>query len=167
MTNSLLLLNETFTCDSLKELLYEFDTSKASLAKQTHTNNSKEFVNYWLYGTATKINWFDKSCQIGWNYLLDTCNVTSWSIITHDNNSYDVANEKLVTITNNKPDYLIMGLGYFFSVCTIFATFYYSFDTLKAVYMYIDTKLYDFLCMFDFPGFMVENRSAMRLGPDF
>ena len=96
-------------------------------AKQTYTNNSKEFVNYWLCGTATEINWFDKSCQIGWDYLKDTCNI-SWSIITDDNNSYHV--EKLVTITNNKPNYVIMGLGYFFSISTIFASFYYNFDTL-------------------------------------
>ena len=60
-----------------------------------------------------------------------------------------------------------MGLGCLFSVCTLFASIYYNLDTLKAVDMYIDTKLSDFLCMFDFPGFMVKKTSAMRLGPDF
>ena len=53
------------TCDSISKLLYDFNSGMGSLVKQTHTDNSKELVNYWLCGTATEINWLDKSCQIG------------------------------------------------------------------------------------------------------
>ena len=30
--------------------------------------------------------------------------------------------------------------------------------------MYIDQQLYDILCMFDFPGFMVDKESILLLG---
>ena len=56
------------TCDSISKLLSDFNSSMGTLDRETHTNtniNSKEFVDYWLYGTATHINWFDKYCQIG------------------------------------------------------------------------------------------------------
>ena len=125
-------------------------------------NNSKEFVNYWLYGTATEINWFDKTCQIAWNYLKGGC-----SIIPVANNSYDASGEELVVAANNKPNYLVLGLGRLLIGCAIFANIYYNLDILKAEYTYIDLHLQSILCMFDYPGFMVKRRSVMPLVPGF
>ena len=73
----------------------------------------------------------------------------------------------LVAISNNKPYYLISNLGcLLFAACTIFASIYYNLDTIEATYMHIDRSLYNFLSMFDFPGFMINNTSVMNLGPD-
>ncbi len=52
------------------------------------TNNSKQFVNYWLYGMATVLNWFDKVCQVGWSYIKGAC-----STIPVTNNLYDGSSE--------------------------------------------------------------------------
>lgn len=151
------------TCDNMSKLLYDFKSSMGSLAKEAHTNNnSKQLLNYWLYGTASEINWFDKGCLIAWDYIKDTCNITPT-----DNNSYEGLTEELVITANYKPNYLISGLGCLSAVCVIFGNLYYNLDILKAVYTYLDIHLYNFLCMFDFPGFMVNSWSVMPLGPDF
>ena len=60
-----------------------------------------------------------------------------------------------------------MGLVCLFTVCAIFGSIYYNLDTLKDVYMNIDISLYNLLCMFDFPGFMVDRNSFMPLGSDY
>ena len=60
-----------------------------------------------------------------------------------------------------------MGLGCLLIGCAMFANLYYNLDILKAEYMYIDRHLYNILCMFYFPGFMLERRSVMPLVPAF
>ncbi len=183
------------SCDNMNKLLYHFNTFRGSLDRDTRiymptsleteinwfdkachvgwnyfkgtcsitlTDNSKQFVNYWLYGTATEMNWFDKSCHIGWGYLKYTCTFTP-----NDNNSYHGSTEELVKTANNQPNYLISGLCWLTAACAIFGNIYYNLDILKAVYTYIDIYLHNFLCMFDFPGFMIQDRSVMPLGPDF
>ena len=75
------------TCDSISIVLSDFN-SMGSLARETHTNtniNWKELVNYWLYGTATEINWFDKYSHIGWDYLKDGCNINRSITLDYDN----------------------------------------------------------------------------------
>ena len=37
----------------------------------------------------------------------------------------------------------------------------YNFDIFKATYAWIDKRLYDILCMFDYPGFMVNQDYIM------
>ena len=162
------------SCDNINRLLSEFNSSMGSLSRETHidmssihidmsNNNWNEFIKYWLYGTATEINWFDKSCQIGWDYLKGACNINGGITLDYDNLYHS---EKLVAISNNKPDYLVLGLGCLFTACTIFASIYYNLDTINAACIYIDRSIYNFLCMFDFPGFMIYNRSVLGLGPD-
>ena len=85
------------------------------------TNNSKEFVNYWLYGMATVLNWFDKVCQVGWSYIKGAC-----STIPVTNNLYDGSGEELVVTAN----YLVLGLGCLLIGCAIFANTYYNLDML-------------------------------------
>lgn len=70
---------------------------------------------------------------------------------------------------NNKPNYLFFGLGCLLMGCAIFANIYYNLDMLKAEDTSIDQHLHNILCMFDFPGFMVERMSIMPLvrGFDF
>ena len=183
------------SCDNMNKLLYHFNTFRGSLDRDTRiymptsleteinwfdkachvgwnyfkgtcsitlTDNSKQFVNYLLYCTATEMNWFDKSCHIGWGYLKYTCTFTP-----NDNNSYHGSTEELVKTANNQPNYLISGLCWLTAACAIFGNIYYNLDILKAVYTYIDIYLHNFLCMFDFPGFMIQDRSVMPLGPDF
>ena len=46
------------SCDKTAELFFEFNNCKKSLGLETHIKVStiKEFVDYWLYGTANKQN---------------------------------------------------------------------------------------------------------------
>lgn len=153
------------SCDNINKLFCDFHTF--SMDSKTHinmlvNNSSKEFVNYWLYSTATENNWFDKGCQIGWDYFKNTCITTPI-----DSNS----TEQLIATANNKLDSLVLGLACLTTVCAIFGSIYYNLDTLKDIciyiYMHIDISLYNLLCMFDFPGFMVDRQSIMPLGPDY
>lgn len=153
--------NSIGSCDNISRLLHDFDSFRGSLDSQTYidisTNNkSKEFVNYWLYGTATEINWFDNYCKIGWDYIKGASSVTPVA------NNPDIGSiEELAVIDNNKPNYLAFALGCLLIGCPIFA----NFDILMAVFTSIDQHLYNILCMFDFPGFMVEKLSIMPLVP--
>lgn len=47
----------------------------------------------------------------------------------------------------------------------MFADTYYNIDILNAVDTNLDLHLYNILCMFDYPGFMVERASFMLLVP--
>ena len=57
------------SCDNISRLLNDFNHFMGYPDREIHIdmsgNNSKGFVNYWLYGTATEINWFDKCCLVG------------------------------------------------------------------------------------------------------
>lgn len=123
-------------------------------------NDTKEFIDYWLYGTATEPNCFDKACWDGWSYLKYI-----WSTVPAINN--DNACEELVVTNKAQENYLVLGLGYLLIACAIFANIHYNFDILKATYTIIDQGLYDILCMFDFPGFLVDRRSVMPLGEGY
>ena len=69
----------TDSCDNFNKLLNYFNNLKDNLCINTHTNsgtnNTKQFINYWLCGTATEINWFDKTCHIGWDYFKGGCSI--------------------------------------------------------------------------------------------
>ena len=93
--------------------------------------------------------------MVGWNYLIDVCSITTVQYI-----SYDGSGVELVVTPNNKPNYLVSGLGYLLIGCAIFASIYYNFDKLKTEYTYIDLHLYNTLCLFGFPGFMVNRLST-------
>lgn len=159
------------SCDKINKLLSEFNSFKDSLDRKTHIDvstkyNLKETAQYWLYGTATEINWFDKACQDGWDYFKACCNIT-----TAANDSYNGSNEQLTVIAhdcsseqlkvtvNSQPNYFVWGMGCLLLGCA----FYYGLDIYKA----IDQYLYNILCMFDYPGFMVEKKSTMTLVPWF
>ena len=164
------------SCDKINGLLYEFNSSMGSLSRETHSDMSSihidvsndnwdKFIKYWLYGTATEINWFDKSCQVGWDYLKASCSITPVANNSHDG-CLTIGKEFLVT-ANNKANCLILGLGCLLIVSVLFVDIYYNLDILKAVYTSVDLHLYKTLCMFDFPGFMVNKTSFMHLIPGF
>ena len=196
MINSLLLIYETFTngyraealdlislasigstsheiplesCDKISGLLSDFNKLMTSLDKETvmdvsTNNNWKEFVNYWLYGTATKNNWFDQGCYDAWDYLKAACN-SACSTTSAASNSCHGSYEEL-TVSDNRPNYLFLGLGCLLIGCAMSAKLYYNLDMLKDVYTSVDIYLYNILCIFDYPGFMVKKRSVMRIAQD-
>ena len=73
------------SCDNIKILLSDFNSFSHLLGMvtngmDTHTdvpvnNNTKEILNYWLYGTATNTNWFDASCYWCGDYVKSNCNI--------------------------------------------------------------------------------------------
>lgn len=123
-------------------------------------NNTKEFIDYWLHGTATEPNCFDKVCWDAWCYLKDIGSTVP--IINNDGTC-----EELVVTSEAQANYFVFGLSFLLIACAIFADIDYNFDMLKAAYTIIDQRLYDILCMFDFPGFMVDKRSVMPLGEGY
>ena len=137
-----------------------WDYFKGGITTQI-SNDTKELINYWLYGTAIEPNWFDKACYDSLDYFKDICSTAP--VISKDGTC-----EELVVVTNKaQENYLVLGLSYLLIACAIFANIHYNFDMLKATYTIIDQRLYDILCMFDFPGFMVERRSTMPLGEGY
>ena len=174
------------SCDKTAELLFEFNNCKKSLGLETHVKVStiKEFVKYWLYGTANEQNWFDKGCQDGWDSLKRICSTTTtneqnwfdkgcqagWDSLKGMCSNSSVVNnndgsKQLLVTTNNQPNYLVSGLTYLLTGCVVYAAVYYNCDALVTIYNSIDNHLYNILCMFDFPGFMVEKKSVMQLIP--
>ena len=167
---------QALSCVNISRLLTDFNNFSGSLDKAIHidtsTNDWKGFVDFWLYGTATEINWFDKYCQEGWKYIIDLYSVTP--VIDNSNNgSVGILNNGSVGILNNgsvdelavidnKKNYLVLGLCCLF----IFANFYYNVGFIKDVLSTADRRLYDLLCMFDYPGFMVNKSSVMPLAPN-
>ena len=75
----------------------------------------------------------------------------------------EVCRWRVSVTANNKPNYLVLGLDCLLIGCAMFANIYYNLDILKAEYMYIYLHLYNILCMFDFPGFMIQSWSVMPL----
>ena len=136
-------------------------------------NDTKELVDYWLRGTATESNWFDKACNHGWDYLKNICSTApvinnggaNKELVLTTNN--DGAYKELVVTSKSQANYLVLGLGCLLVGCAIFADLHYNFDMFKAAYTIIDQRFYDILCMFDFPGFMVDRTSVMPLGGGF
>ena len=121
------------------------------------TSNSKEIFNYWLYGTPAKNNWFDAYCQSCWDYVKDIYNITQIGSYLHEASS-----EQFELWA--KADYFVFGLARLLIVYFLFHDFYYNLDTLYAAYTNVDLQMYNFLCMFDFPGFLVHRNSIMNLG---
>ena len=136
-----------------------WDYFKGGITTQI-SNDTKELIDYWLYGTAIEPNWFDKACYDSLDYFKDIYS-TAPAI------SKDGTCEELVVTNKAQENYLVLGLSYLLIACAIFANIHYNFDMLKATYTIIDQRLYDILCMFDFPGFMVERRSIMPLGEGY
>ena len=56
------------SCDNMNKLLYHFNTFRGSLDRDTRI--------YMPTSLETEINWFDKACHVGWNYLKGTCSIT-------------------------------------------------------------------------------------------
>ena len=119
------------------------------------SNDTKEFINYWLHGTEIKPNLFDQACYDSWDYIKDMC--ANSPII----NNEDACQELAVTC-EAQVDYFSSGLCWLAIVCAILG-FIYNFHIVKAIYTCIDKRLYDILCMFDYPGFMVNQESIMPL----
>lgn len=119
------------------------------------SNETKEFLNYWLNGTATKRNVFDKTCSQCWDYIKDMCgNISAIN--------YEGACKELATTCEAQVNYFYSDLYWLAIVCAILR-FIYNFHIIKAMYVCIDKRLYDILCMFDYPGFMVNQDSVMPL----
>lgn len=199
------------SCDNIKILLSDFNSFSHSLDMVTNgvdtrtdipvNNNTKEIINYWLHGTPTNTNWFDKSFEIGWDYVKSNCNIIStddskeiinywlYGTATENNwfdascywcgdyvkNIYNVtqigsylheASSEQLELTSES-NYFVYGLGWFLIVCVMFFDFYLNFDTLYAVFTHVDVQMYNFLCLFDFPGFLVNSNTIMNLGPSF
>ena len=158
------------SCDNIKVLYSDFKSFGDSLdmvtcGVDTHTdmptNNSwKEFFNYWLSGTATETNWFDASCQTCWDYVKNTPN-----LLQIGNNLHEASSEQLGLTA--KADSFAYGLGWFLIVCVMFHDLFNNFALLSAVYAHVDLLMYNFLGMFDFPGFLVNSNEMMNLGPIF
>ena len=119
------------------------------------STETKEFINYWLNGTTTKANIFDKTCSQSWDYIKDM-----FGNISAINN--EGACKELAITCEAQVNYSCSGLGWLAIVCAILG-FIYNFHIIKAAYTCIDKRLYDILCMFDYPGFMVNQDSIMPL----
>ena len=119
------------------------------------STDTKELINYWLNGTATKDNWFDKACSQSWDYIKNMYGNTP--VINSEG-----ACKELVVTCEAQVDYFSSSLCWLVIVCAILI-FIYNFDLIKAIYTCIDIRLYDILCMFDYPGFMVNKDSIMPL----
>ena len=54
------------SCDNINKLFCDLHTfsldSKTHINMSINNNSSKEFVNYWICGTASENNWYDKGC---------------------------------------------------------------------------------------------------------
>lgn len=70
--------------------------------------------------------------------------------------------KQLVVTYDAQVDYFSLGLGLLGILCIILGCIY-NFDIIKAIYTCIDKRPYDILCMFDYPGFMVNQNSSMPL----
>ena len=117
-----------------------------------------EHINYWLKGTATKANFFDKACYKNWDYIQNMwCKARNVPVSNNED-----ACQELVATCEAQVDYFSLGLGSLAIVCAILG-FIYNFHIIKDTYTCIDKRLYDILCMFDYPGFMVNQDSIMPL----
>ena len=123
------------------------------------STDTKELIDYWLNGTATEDNVFDKACYQTWDYIK---NMSSDTPVI---NSEGACKELAVTC-EAQLDYFSSGLCWLAIVYAILA-FIYNFDIIKATYTCIDKCLYDIICMFDYPGFMVNQKSTMPLWGGF
>ena len=119
------------------------------------SNETKEFINYWLHGTETKSHFIDQAFYDSWDYIKDMYGNSP--II----NNQDACQELAVTC-EAQLNYFSSGLCWLAIVCAILG-FIYNFDIIKATYICIDKCLYDIICMFDYPGFMVNQNSTMPL----
>ena len=120
---------------------------------------TKEFINYWLHGSETKPNFMDQACIDGWDYIKDMYGNSP--II----NNEDACQELAVTC-EAQVNYFSSGLCWLAIIYAILG-FIYNFDIIKATYTCIDKCLYDIICMFDYPGFMVNQKSTMPLWGGF
>ena len=59
------------------------------------------------------------------------------------------------------PYYILMALGCLALGCAVVA----NIDVFRADIAFIDVHFYEFLCMFDFPGFLVNRTATMTLLP--
>ena len=122
------------------------------------------FTHYWLYGTATETDWFDQTCYDGWACFKDVCNSSKELVLTA---KYPSAYQELIVTNKDQVYYPFAGLGFIFIIYAIIAGFFFNFDMFMDAYTFIDRSLHDFLCMFDFPGFLVDRRSILYFGELF
>ena len=119
------------------------------------STDTMELLKYCLNGTATKPNRFDEACYQSWDYIKNMC-----GNIRVLNNESEC--QELAVTCEAQVDYFSSGICWLAIVCATLG-FIYNFGIIKATYTCIDKRLYDILCMFDYPGFMVNQDSTMPL----